>query len=165
MFKYIILLMIFINTAYANENCSEQQYLETEEVVYSVDTILPKHLKGATICITLHDGKSSCVPSEKYMIVPRKQKTVLGENKVITKSFRRTNTSTSDKKHMLFTDIRKDYKGLDIDINDTTATVETRKGLIPSINYYHRQVFDSPLGLGIGIDSNSTFRGIAGVEF
>lgn len=165
MFKYIITLLLLVNVAYAGEVCEQDSTVNKEEVVYSVDTTIPKHLKGATICVTLADQKSSCVPAEKFMVVPRKQKTVLGENKTITKSINCSRTVEVSKKHTVYADVRKDHKELEVTNNGSTATVESKKQLIPSINYYRHDVLDTPIGLGIGIDTNGTLKGAVGIDF
>lgn len=164
MFKYIFILLLASNVN--AQECSETESLVTEPVSYSVNTTIPKHLVGATICITLSGGGSSCVPSEKFMIVPRKQVTVLGENKTVTKAVKCSRVVQSpSKKNMVFADVRKDHRGLDIKTEGSTASVESKKGLVPSINYYRRELLDSPVGAGLGIDTNGTVKGTLGLDF
>jgi hypothetical protein len=161
----MLLAQLLVIAAYAQEQCSETEDLAKEEVTYTVDTSIPKHLKGATICVTLADHKSSCVPAEKFMVVPRKQKTVLGENKTLTKKVSCTKNVDVSKKNIVYADARKDHQDLGTTVNGNTATVESKKGLVPSINYYRREVLDSPIGAGIGIDTNGTIKGAVGIDF
>jgi hypothetical protein len=161
--KYLIILLTLIaSVSFAGETCSETQNVSSQEVAYEVDTTLPKHLKGATITVTLADGRSSTVPADKFMVVPRKQKTVLGQNQTITKKL---SCSKSGKKNILLGEVRKDVTDIDASVNGKTATVESEKALVPGVNYYRRELFDSPIGAGVGIDSNGTLKGMIGLDF
>jgi hypothetical protein len=164
--KYLLILTIgfFLNSAYA-ENCSESQTESSEQVVYNVSKDMPKHLKGATITITLADGKTSTVPAEKFMVVPRKQTTVLGENKTISKKL----TCSNGKKNSIIAGGRKDTVGHRVETSSTPngqqAKVYSEKDLVPDINYYRREILDTPIGAGVGVDSNGTLRGSVGFDF
>lgn len=158
----IILFPIIIN---AQESCEESSTEANAEVSYNVDTSIPKHLRGAQVCIFKKDSGYQCVPAEKFMVVPRKQKTVLGENKTITKTVSCSKTISVSKKNTVYADVRKDHQDLSVTTAGSTATVESKRGLVPSVNYFRHNVLNSPLGLGIGVDTNGTFKGAVGIDF
>ena len=158
----IILLLTFASVAQAADSCSESTYESTKSVVYEVNKGMPSYLKGAKITITQADGTTSTVPAEKFMIVPRKQKTVLGESKTSSKV---VSCKAAEKKNIVFADVRNDSKGIEVTSDGKTATVESKKGLVPGLNYYRRQLLDSPLGAGVGVDTNGTVKGMVGIDF
>lgn len=159
----MMILLSFVSVANAGETCSESTSETAQEVVYEVNKDMPKYLQGATITVTQADGKTSTVPAEKFMVVPRKQKTVLGQNKQTSKIV--SCTKPSDKKNIVFADARKDFKGLDVTTDGKTAIVESKKGIVPGVNYYRRELLDSPIGAGVGLDSNGTLKGMIGIDF
>ena len=158
----MILLLTFASAAHAADSCSESVSESTQEVVYEVNKGMPAHLKGATITVTQADGTSSTVPAEKFMVVPRKQKTVLGQSKQTSKTL---TCKGAEKKNIVFADVRNDYKGVETTTDGKTATVESKKGVIPGLNYYRRQLLDSPIGAGVGVDTNGTVKGMVGIDF
>lgn len=157
--KYFIILFVSLNV-FAGENCTEKSNVEVQDVVYSVDTTLPKHLKGAVITITKVDGTSSTVPAEKFMVVPRKQKTIVGQNKNVTVA----KSCKSSTKNLLMLEGRKDVKGLSVNTNGKTANVYSEKEFIPGVNYYRGGLIEN-IGAGLGIDANGTGKAIIGLEF
>lgn len=162
--KYLTLLVLSMvsSLAFAGETCSESQQLQTQDVVYEVNTNLPKHLKGAKITITLADGSTSTVPAEKFMVVPRKQKTVVGQNQTLTKKL---SCTASGKKNILMGEVRKDVTEVETTTNGKTATVTSKKEMVPGVNYYRRELFDTPIGAGVGVDTNGTVKGMIGIDF
>lgn len=161
--KYLIIaLSLIASNVYAGETCSESQNVSSQEVAYEVNTSLPKHLKGATITVTLADGRTSTVPADKFMVVPRKQKTVLGQNQTITKKL---SCNASSKKNILIGEFRKDVTEIETTTSGKTVNVESKKELVPGVNYYRRELFDSPIGAGVGIDTNGTIKGMVGLDF
>ncbi len=167
--KYIIImLMFFVNVAQAAESCSENVNVDTKDVVYAVNTDMPKHLKGATITVTLANGKTSTVSADKFMVVPRKQQTVVGQDKISTKTISCTN-NLDTKKNIVFVDAKKEYTGIEtstsVNGNTQQVTVSSKKELVPGLNYYRRQILDSKIGAGVGIDTNGQLKGMVGLDF
>jgi hypothetical protein len=162
--KYAIVFMIMflVSVVNAAENCSESAQVETQDVVYEVNTELPKHLKGATITVTLADGKTSTVPAEKFMVVPRKQKTLVGQNQTLTKKLY---CKVSGKKNIIMGEARKDVTEIETTTNGKSASVHSKKEVVPGLNYYRRELFDSPIGAGVGVDTNGTVKGMIGLDF
>ena len=158
--KYLLLLLLS-TTVTANE-CSESSKKQSDEVTYAVNKDIPNHLKGATITVTLVDGRTSTVSADKFMLVPRKQYTVVGESSTTTKT---VTCKAKNKKNILMVEARKDITELDTETTVNQAKVVTRKDLVPGFNYYRREVLDSRFGLGGGIDTNGTVKALLGVEF
>jgi hypothetical protein len=163
--KLFISLLLVVSVANAGESCQESESVATQDVVYKVNKDMPNHLKGAKITVTLADGSSSTVPAEKFMVVPRKQQTVVGQDKVVSKNL----VCSKSEKNILMAELRKDVKNID---TETTAipggeqvTVRSNKALIPGINYYRRELFDTRFGAGVGVDSNGTVKGMLGLDF
>lgn len=158
--KYLLILLLSTTTL-AND-CSESTEKQTNEVAYAVNKDMPKHLKGATITITLADGSTSTVSADKFMVVPRKQYTVVGESSSTTKTM---TCKAKTKKNSLMVDARKDITGLDTETNGSQAKVVAKKDLVPGLNYYRREVMDSNIGVGAGVDSNGVVKAIVGFDF
>lgn len=162
----IFLLIAVVSVAQAKETCEESIEVHSQDVTYEVNTDMPKHLKGATITVTLADGKTSTVPAEKFMVVPRVQKTVVGQNKILAKN---VTCSKSGNKNILIGEVRKDVTGHETKteaipggIKSSTSSV---KEVVPGINYYRRELFDSSIGAGVGVDTNGTVKALIGVDF
>jgi hypothetical protein len=162
--KNLILLTMFIS-AIASANCVEKKQTESKDVVHTVDTSIPAHLKGAKITVTLADGRTSTVPAEKFMVVPRKQQTVVGQDKLVKSVV----TCSSKNKNLIIADLRKDVVDIETEtsaiVGGVTAKTRTEKDLVPGINYFRRDLFDSNIGAGVGVDSNGTVKGMLGLEF
>jgi acyl-CoA hydrolase len=158
--KSILLLLALTTTALASNDCTETTDVSSEPVTYEVNKRLPEHLEGATIIVRLKDGRESSVPAERYMVVPRKQQLVVGENKVLSRSIR-----CDDKdRNLLVGEVRKDHRGLDTEVNGSEAKTVSKRDLVPGVNYLRREVI-GPIGIGAGIDANGTLKGLIGVEF
>lgn len=159
------LIVLFSSVAFANE-CKEVSKRIVQEVVHTVNTDVPKHLKGATITITKADGTSSTVPAEKFMVVPRKQKAIVGENVVMTVD----RTCQADEKlSTVFLDVKKLPSRIESNTesipNGSKATSTIYKEVVPGVNYYRRQMLDTPVGAGVGVDANGTVKGMIGLDF
>lgn len=160
--KYLLLLLIPF-TVKAND-CSESRSTVAEDVVYTVDTAMPKELKGAVITVTLANGKTHTFKSNEFMVVPRKQKNVLGQNKTVTSKI----SCVDSDKNIVSIEARKDYKKSNVreSAEGSTKKLElvTTKSTIPGINYFRREVVGD-VGGGVGIDSNKVIKATIGVEF
>lgn len=144
------------------ENCVRDEQTKLEDVVHVVDTSIPAHLKGAKITVTLADGRSSTVAAEQFMVVPRKQRTVVGQNKSSVTSLVCRQDS---KKNILMLEARKDVTDLDVETVSKTANVYSERSIVPGLNYYRRELMDSAIGAGIGVDANGTVKGMIGTDF
>lgn len=163
--KYIILTAIILfNLQYVKaQTCAESTKVVEQDVVYAVNTDIPKHLKGAKITVTTADGKTSTVPAERYMVVPRVQKTVVGQNKLVLQRTTCSKKAPPDKL-TLFVDAKKEYTGVSKDAGANIASISSNKAIVPSINLYKNSLI-GPLGIGAGIDSNSHGKFMIGIDF
>ena len=163
--KALLLITLFSSITFANE-CKEVSKRIVQEVVHTVNTDVPKHLQGATITITKADGTSSTVPAEKFMVVPRKQKTIVGENVAVTVD--RT-CQAEEQLNTLFLDVKKLPSKIESSIeslpNGTKATSTIHKDVVPGLNYYRRKMLETPVGAGVGLDANGTLKGMIGMDF
>lgn len=146
------------------EECIEESSTITQDVVHNVNKDIPKHLRGATIIVRQADGRETTVPAEKFMVVPRKQQTVVGQNKIVSKKL---TCDKDQKKNILYVGAKRELTDLETKTNaiNKSAQVDSLKTLTPSINYMRRKVLDSDLNLGIGIDKNSQIGGTVGLDF
>lgn len=153
-------------TVNAEQTCNENVATSKQDVTYAVNKDIPKHLIGATITVTLADGSTSSVPAEKFMIVPRKQYTVVAEQVNTTKTL---TCKVAGKKNNVSIGLRKDVVGLDKSTNaipnGIQAKVKEDKDIVPSINYYRREVIGGAVGFGVGIDKNGTPSASVGLDF
>ncbi len=166
--KAFILSMLFAVNSFAATDCSEVENVEAKDVVYKVNTDMPKHLKGATITVTLADGKSSTVPADKFMVVPRKQQTVVGQDKLVNKTVSCL-TKDDARKNLVFVNAQKEYTGVETRTtavpNGTQLAVDVKKEVVPGLNYYRRDIKDSRIGAGLGLDAKGQVNGMIGLDF
>lgn len=161
-------LMLVQGVSAAEQQCKQKRNVINEEVVYEVNKGLPKHLIGATITVTQADGKTSTVPAERFMVVPRKQKTVVGSNSVTVV----TNDCVNDLDVKKNTVMIEGAQGIhDIKTETTTgpgtvtAKTYVEKEIVPGIDYYRRQILDTPIGAGVGIDAHGKGKAFLGLDF
>jgi hypothetical protein len=100
------------------------------------------------------------------MVVPRKQYTKLGENKAVSTKL---TCKAKSRKNSVMVDARRDFTGVFKSSSSTATTqtlkVSTEKALVPGLNYYRREILDSHLGLGAGVDANGTLKALIGLDF
>lgn len=161
----VLLILLFSSLTWAN--CLEKEETSLEDVTYNVNTNTPKYLIGATITVTLANGETSTVSTDKFMVVPRKQTTVVGQNQKVLKKVTCSNES-KEKNNILMGGLRKDVTELETETNGNTAKVYSKKEVIPEVLYYRRNLIGTKLGdlgAGAGLDSNGTAKGFIGVSF
>lgn len=169
--KYAILfLTMFLTNAIAKaESCTEQtsaaQVLEQTEI----KTDVPKHLIGATITVTLANGKSSTVPAEKFKVVPRLQQYLVTK---VSKSTVRSCVTAADKERNRVSALVGFGPTGHLDRssdNNTTATVEADRGFVGGVMY--QRLLTDRLSIGIqgqGHDASrkdKTGLGVIGYDF
>ena len=163
----IILTVHLMAAGLANaDDCSEKTITQTNPVKYEVNKNLPKYLQGATITVRLANGKETTVPAERFAVVPRSQQFVVGQAVNTSKTL---TCKAKSKRNNVIVDVRRDFVGVN-KVASSTATTQTLKvtsdkAIIPAINYYRRQVLESDLGLGVGVDSSGVLKGMLGIEF
>jgi hypothetical protein len=153
----LILLAVCTSNA---DNCTNIQTQSVVNKTKVITTDVPKHLKDASILIRTNDGRISWFSANKFKIVPRKQQYIVTERIVHTDRLCKVKD-----KNILMVGARRDHQDLDTRINGKTATVQSEKGLVLDAAFMRKNISDSALGLGIGIDTNGTLKGLVGVEF
>ncbi len=160
--KYLLIILMSLTSVSNAQECKETHSEIVQDVVYMVNKNMPAHLKGATIIVRQANGKETSVPAERFMVVPRKQKTVAGQNKLVMSKLR---CDKDQKKNIVYVGAKKELTDLETRVSGNTARVESSKTLVPSVNYMRRKVLNSDLNLGIGIDKNSQIGGTIGLDF
>lgn len=135
---------------------------QAKDVVFKIDNTPKAMFKNAKIIVKLDNGKEYTYDASKYMVVPRKQYTKVGQST-------ETMCKAKSRKNSVMVGVRNDHAGMDAQTkvvpNGVSAKVESKKALVPDLNYYRREILDSHLGLGAGVDANGTLRGIIGLDF
>lgn len=163
--KYLLITILMLISSYASAENSCQV------ITQDVNTPVPAELKDKEICIRdSKTGKLDCSKStNEYKIVKRKQQFKVKEVKTIAPEVvyfeRIVEVKAKEKRNLVSLGLRSDYIGLDRSVTSNSATITKETGPVFDLNYFRRMMFDSSLGLGIGIDTNRTIRGSVGVEF
>jgi hypothetical protein len=167
--KLIVLLFLATQQAYTSDVCTQEESKTNTDVVYNVNTSMPKYLKGATITVTQADGKTSTVPAEKFMVVPRKQQTVVGVSENTTKTVVCQGKRKRDPALSVIGEFRKDVTDITTTTSGPTTKVESNKELVPGVSVYGRDLLRISdklgVGAGLGVDSNGTLNGKIGIDF
>lgn len=160
----MFILILLLNMVFASD-CTDVQTVNAQVQTSTITTDVPKHLEDAEVCILYKSGPNlgyHCVPAKKFKVVPRKQQHLVTEVKTHTE---RVCKVSGKEKNLLMVGGRRDHKDLDTRVVGNTATVESEKGLVLDAAYMRQNIFDSKLGVGAGVDTNGTLRGVIGVEF
>lgn len=160
--KYLLALLLPLTVHATCDTTYEQEF---EHTSHEISTDMPKFLKGATITVTLANGKSSTVPADKFMVVPRKQYFIAGVNKTVIKN---TTCAPKDKKNNIMVGVKKEVTDLEV----STATIPGGKKAevtsvdeyLPTVRYYREDVL-SNVGLGVGVDTKGKVEATIGVGF
>lgn len=133
-----------------------------EEVVQSqleIKTDVPKHLKGAQICIFKQETGYNCVPAEKFKVVPRMQQFIVSK----TVQQHKTMCSAEVRKNRIGVAVGRGTKsGFDRSSTPNSQTVSTKVGDLAAAQYQrlvterlsiNGQVLSNDSGLvGVGWD-------------
>lgn len=157
----MFILILLLNLAFATD-CTDVQTTSAEVQTSTITTDVPKHLQDAVIIIRLKDGRESQVSANQFKVVPRKQQHLITEVKTHTERLCKV---SGKEKNLLMVGGRRDHKDFDTRVVGKTATVESEKGLVLDAAYMRQNIFDTKLGVGAGIDTNGTLKGMIGVEF
>lgn len=155
------ILILLLNFAFAAD-CTNVETSNVYVQTSTINTDVPKHLQDAVIIIRTKDGRESQVSANKFKVVPRKQQHLITE---ITTHTERVCKVSGKEKNLLMVGGRRDHKNLDVRTNGKTAIVESEKGLVLDAAYMRQNIFDTRLGIGAGVDTNGTIKGMVGVEF
>lgn len=168
--KYaIILLTMFLTNVYAKaDTCSTETTANQVEEQTEIKTDVPKHLVGATVCVRLADGKESCVPAEKFKVVPRKQQFIVTK---VSNSTVKTCSVEDSKRHRVSVMGGKGPTGhLDRDNSQAPnkVSVESEYDVIGGAQYQYRtgvKVLSLPVSVGGQLQTNKSGMVLIGVDF
>ena len=169
----VFICLLLVSTMSLAETCNvELAASHTDHVNHVIDTKAPKYLEKGKIVVQLPNGKTYLFNSNEYMVVPRKQQILTGERSLLVYNHKCVKKETvvvkekiDNNKNMIYADVRKDHQDLKTEYNGKSVSIESEKGIVPSINYYRRELFDSPIGVGLGVDTNGTVKGALGIDF
>lgn len=161
--KYLIIaLLMFTIKSHSQELCQ----LTSQDV----NTPVPKELKDAKIIVRTKDGKEQELNANDFKVVKRKQQFKVKE-KIISQSCEpeikivEVEKKTKERKNIIMLGIKKDYTDISVQRDNGGVKVYSNKALVPDLSYYRRQIFDTRVGAGLGVDTNVTLRGFLGYEF
>lgn len=156
----LTIILLITNMVFALDctDIKSQNEVQEEQVI---TTDVPKHLKDAVIIVRTADGRESQVSANNFKVVPRKQQRLVTKVKEHTE---RT-CKAGEKKNLLFVGGRRDHVDLDQSVVGKTGVVTSEKGPVLDINYMRKNLGNTPLGIGAGVDTNGVVRGMVGVEF
>lgn len=163
--KYLLLIITMLFTLTVHAECETSTSADEVKEKLEIKTDVPKFLEGATITVTLKDGRTSTVPAEKYKVVARQQQFI------VTKVENTTATlcSANVERHRVSLAAGKGTKsGLDADKSGSVATVENRVGAVFGAQYQYRtdvKVFSLPLSVGGQLQTNKTGSVLLGLDF
>lgn len=157
----LIMLPTFSHALTCGETKSEVTETKTEQ---EVETVVPAHLKGATITITKADGSKEVVKAEEYMLVKRKHKRpVVRVSSKETTLACETKVVESSKKNIISVQAVRSQSGLSKDVvNPTTVEVETKSKVGAGVMYQRKL---DELVIGVGADTNKGINLGVGLEF
>lgn len=159
--KYIIAALLFMTSVAFAADCDTQESAEEATDKLEIKTDVPNHLKGATVCVRLADGKESCVPAEKFKVVPRQQQFI------VTKTEKSKVTVCSVKeyeKNRVSALIGKGPTGaLTHSTSDITTSVQSEDSAVGGVQY--QRMMNDKLSLGVQGQTNGTVSAILGVDF
>jgi len=177
--KYIILLgVLFSVMVKAEDSCENvlSKSDQTEEVKTDVNTPVPKALEGAKIIVKMKDGSEKVMDISKFKVVPRKQQLKVTHTKTMEKLVCQAEPRVVEKivevdskdKNTLLVGVRKDHQDLEKEVssdeNGSYASVKSKKGAVLDVGLLRKKVFGD-VGIGLGVDTNGTVKGILGVDF
>lgn len=157
--KYLLLLLLTTNS-YAN-SCSSNTTVDEAVSYYDINANIPNHLKGATITITLANGKSSTVPSEKFKVVPRVQQYIIKTAAHITKETCTINDPNKNRVSALGGYGSRNK--LATSTTSTTVEVENSRGLVGGLQY--QRLITDVLSVGAQAQTNKTGLLLIGLDF
>lgn len=152
--------------AYAAENCSTTTGSETVEEQLEIKTDVPKHLVGATVCVRQADGKESCVPAEKFKVVPRKQQFIVSKTKQLDKMSCSTEVlvaAEAKKNRVSLMAGNGPKEGLDRSSDGSTVTVESKVGAVGGAQY--QRLLNERVSVGTQVQTNKSVLFNVGVDF
>jgi hypothetical protein len=145
-----------------------------------VNTPTPKELEGAVYIVRTKDGKEHKMSAKTFKVVKRqqqyknKEKVILEhiecEPKILVKTVTVTKTIVKkerENRNIVMLGVRYDFVRIDggASADGSSAYLEAKRSTVLDVSYFRRNILDSSIGVGVGIDTNGTPRGVIGLEF
>lgn len=151
--RYLIMLLsLYAYSIQSYATCDVSQVTESR----SIDTTVPKHLKGAKIIVKQADGTESVIRSEEFKVVPRKQERLITKETV-------TCVQKSRRNRVSLVAGRGPKPGLDYRSEGNSVEVESRVGLVGGV-MYQRELTDR-WSIGVQVLTSKTLLGVVGYDF
>lgn len=151
---FVALILAVLSVTATAEVCTKST--DNQEIKES--TPAPAALKDAEIVVITARGERYEFSSNAYKIVPREVKRVVARERVTC--------TQAPKKNTFMIGGRQDYTDVHgYKVDSSTGVVDGKRGPVLDATYLRHNVTERGLGLGAGIDTNGTVRGIIGVDF
>lgn len=128
---------------------------------------MPKYLEGATVTVTLKNGKTYEYKSEKMAVVPRENIDINAAKVAGFETLRKKIVNkeiVKNKKNRIYGLIGQGPTGgLDVSTNGSHYSVEHDRGTVGGIGYQRK--LDETINVGIQIQNNNTTSLSLGVDF
>lgn len=151
--KYLLVVAMFIFMALFYNNANAQE--------------MPSYLKGATVTVTLKNGKTYEYKSEEMAVVPRQSLgTTLALQNTVKEVKRKIENKelVKNKKNRLYGLVGQGpTDGLDVSTNGSRYKVEHDRGGVLGIGYQRK--LDETVNIGIQIQNNDTTSLSLGFDF
>lgn len=157
-------------TSIANADCKMvDEATQVSEKVEDVNTSVPKQLKNATIIVKLAEGKEYSFPANEFKVVKRQQQFKLVEKSTLQTKLCVEKQKIDEDLNLVAIGARKDHVAVDAEVKNTSsgleATVSSEKNIVLDAQYIRRKVLDTPIGAGLGLDTNGTLKAIISTDF
>lgn len=160
----IVLTTLFVAQAYAKTSCeSSVTGLEVKEQL-EINTDVPKHLIGATICVKQTDGRESCVPAEKFKVVARQQQFIVTKVQQNTETQCTTDTSKANRVSLLVGKGPKNKLDVDSSNAPNEVDVSNRYGTVGGVQYQYK-FEDSNWSIPLQLQTNESALIGVGYDF
>lgn len=160
----LIISTMFLASIVMAEDCSTDSQAETVEEQLEIKTDVPKHLVGATICVKRADGAESCVPAEKFKVVPRQQQFITMKTKQLdTKVCSVKVKDGKEKNRVSLMGGQGPKYGLQRSVEPGKVTVESNSGLIGGAQY--QRLLTDKVSVGAQVQSNESVLVNIGLDF
>ena len=165
--KNLILTLMMLLSVEAIADCNTARVEKVDETREDVNTPVPRGLEGAQIILKTKDGRTSVMNIEQYKIVPRRQQFKVSMVRITSKMTCSVAKESTDN-NTLILGVRKDHTGLDIETSSTdtssTAKVLSKRDAVLDVSYLRRKAVGN-IGVGAGVDTNGTLKGMIGIDF
>jgi tetraacyldisaccharide-1-P 4'-kinase len=123
---------------------------------------VPSHLKGVTICLYKQNSHAySCVPAEKFKLVPRKQQRIV--TKVAHETLKSCKEISFRKNRVSALAGAGQREGFEKDVSSSKIDIESKTGFVGGLQY--QRSLNDRFSVGVQGQSNKTGSLMIGVDF